>query len=232
MNYSLTGSPQAENLVRVDSMIMANAAGGAASIAANKELKRELGKMLLADPAGIVTYYIINKRIDGKAIFNPADKDDIRLIGAVANAFNEKRPSDPRTGFLKRLFVSNRPKNPTATGETRMANEVRAFDIKLYDNTGKQHSLLDLTSKGKVVVLNFTAYTADESPAFNVALNKVYEKYHQQGLEIFQVAFDRDEYAWKQVAKNLLDYRTQRRCRRRQGLERLQCRFAPRHFHL
>lgn len=206
LTYKLSGSPQAENLVRVDSMLLAAAAkGGVRSVTENTQLKRELGNMLLADPAGIVTYYIINKRVGGTPIFNPANKDDLRLIGAVANAFNEKRPSDPRSGYLRRLFISNRPKSPRATGgnDVPLAYEVRAFDIKLFDNTGKEHSLLDLTSKGKVVVLNFTAYSADESPAFNVALNKVYEKYHSQGLEIFQVAFDSDEYAWKQTAKNL-----------------------------
>ena len=54
-----------------------------------------------------------------------------------------------------------------------------------------------------MVLLNFTAYAAEESPAFNVALNKVYEKYHNQGFEIFQVSLDENEYAWKQTAKNL-----------------------------
>lgn len=34
-------------------------------------------------------------------------------------------------------------------------------------------------------------------------LNKVYEKYHPQGLEIYQVSVDENEYAWKQTAKNL-----------------------------
>jgi len=201
VNYSLTGSPQAENLVKVDSMLMAGASeGGVQALVSNSGLKRKLGEMLLADPAGIVTYYIINKRVDDTPIFNPANPDDLRLIGAVANAFNEKRPSDPRTGYLRRLFINNRP---ASKGEVRLANEVRAFDIKLYDNTGKQHSLLDLTSKGKIVVLNFTAYSAEKSPAFNLELNKVYEKYHSQGLEIFQVAFDDDEYTWKQTARNL-----------------------------
>lgn len=204
-NYTLAGSPQAENLVRVDSMLLAAAAkNGSAAVSTDAELKRELGKMIIADPAGIVTYYIINKSFAGKPLFNPAEKSDLRIIGAVANAFNERRPEDPRSGYLRRLYLGNRPKNSQSVdGEVPVANEVRAFDIKLFDNTGKEHSLLEETSKGKVVLLNFTAYTAEESPAFNVALNKVYEKYHSQGLEIFQVAFDADEYAWKQTAKNL-----------------------------
>ncbi len=205
-DYTLTGSAQAENLVRVDSLILAAAAkDGAAAVATNAELKRTFGNMIIADPAGIVTYYIINKSMGGKPLFNPADKGDLRIIGAVANAFNERRPTDPRNAYLRTLFLSNRPRTISAKSDSELpvAQEVRAFDIKLFDNTGKQHSLLDVTSKGGVVILNFTAYTADASPAFNVALNKVYEKYHSKGLEIFQVAFDDDEYAWKQTAKNL-----------------------------
>lgn len=204
-SHTLSGSPQAENLVRVDSMLVAAAKkGGASAVASDQDLKRSLGQMVIADPAGIVTYYIINKRVDGKPLFNPAVKEDLRIIGAVANAFSERRPDDPRTGYLRRLFLGNRPNiGRQNSGAYPEVTEVRAFDIKLFDNTGKEHSLIDLTSQGKVVLLNFTAYTAEESPAFNVALNKVYEKYHPQGLEIFQVAFDADEYAWKQTAKNL-----------------------------
>lgn len=201
--YTLSGSPQAENLVRVDSMLMAAAAqGGAASVSANQDLKRTLGQMIVADPSGIVAYYIINKSMGGQPIFNPSVKGDLRMIGAVANAFSERSPDDPRTGYLRRLFLGRRYRG--GSGEKMpVAQEVRAFDIKLFDNTGKEHSLLDVTSKGNVVLLNFTAYTAAESPAFNVELNKLYEKYRSRGFEIFQVAFDTDEYAWKQTAKNL-----------------------------
>ncbi len=205
INHNISGSPQAESLQKVDSLLRSAAVdGGVAAVTSNSDLKRLLGQMVLADPAGIVTYYIINKRIDNVPVFNPSVKEDLRIIGAVANAFAEKRKSDPRTSYLRRLFIDNRPKAPrVVSDDIPVANEVRAFDIRLFDNSGKEHSLLDLTSKGKVVILNFTAYTAEESPAFNVALNRVYEKYRSQGLEIFQVSFDSDEYAWKQTAKNL-----------------------------
>ena len=206
-NYVLTGSPQAENLVRVDSMIIAAASqGGVASVSTNQDLKRKLGEMIVADPSGIVAYYIINKSMGGQPIFNASVKSDLRMIGAVANAFSERRHDDPRTSYLRRLFLGSRNRGLGVQGSGEnlpVAQEVRAFDIKLFDNTGKEHSLLDVTSKGNVVLLNFTAYTAEESPIFNVELNKLYEKYHSQGFEIFQVAFDADEYAWKQTAKNL-----------------------------
>ena len=52
-------------------------------------------------------------------------------------------------------------------------------------------------------MLNFTIYSAEGSPAFNLDLAKVYEKRHNQGLEIYQVAVDNDEFQWKQSARNL-----------------------------
>lgn len=202
-NHILSGTPQAENLARVDSMLAASASQlGAQAVVTDLTLKRNLGQMLLADPAGIVTYYIVSKTIDGRPLFNPADRMDNRFIGAVANAFNEKRPNDPRTNYLKNLFISNR-KGSNGTTTSMEANLIGAFDINLFDNKGVKHSLLDLAKEGKVTLLNFTAYTTDWSPAFNIELHNLYQKYKDRGFEIYQVSLDDNEYAWKEAAKNL-----------------------------
>ncbi|MCI9285278.1 MAG: AhpC/TSA family protein [Muribaculaceae bacterium] len=203
-NHTLSGSPQAENLFRVDSLLSASASTmGVDGVVTDENLKRRLGQMLLADPAGIVTYYIISKKVDGKPLFNPSVQLDNRLIGAVANAFAEQRPSDPRTSYLRRLYLENRRNAGNLPSSQLVATEVGAFDIKLYDQKGREHSLLDISKQGKVALLNFTAYGAEWSPAFNIELNKVYEKYRDRGFEIYQVAVDTDEYAWKQTATNL-----------------------------
>ena len=83
-------------------------AKGAESALTDSELKRELAQTILADPSGIVAYYIISKQINGRYLFNPADRMDNRVIGAVANAYSEKRPDDPRTSYLKQLYLANR----------------------------------------------------------------------------------------------------------------------------
>ena len=36
-----------------------------------------------------------------------------------------------------------------------------------------------------------------------IKADKAYEKYHNSGLEIYQVGLDEDEFQWKQSAKNL-----------------------------
>ncbi|WP_286528578.1 TlpA disulfide reductase family protein [Duncaniella freteri] len=204
-NHTLSGTPQAVNLAKVDSMLTASAAHNGVNAVVNDEnMKRELGEMILADPSCVVSYYIISKSIGNMPLFNPSETFDHRIIGAVANSFNQFRPNDPRTKYLSKLYLSNRkPSQIKAEGPKIEAKLIKAFEIELFDHTGKKHSLLELTESGRPVILSFTAYAAEWSPAFNVELNKVYEKYHPQGLEIYQVSVDENEYAWKQTAKNL-----------------------------
>ena len=131
VNHSLSGTPQAENLVRVDSLLRAEvSSAGAQAVTANASLKRELGKMILADPAGIVPYYIISKRVGGQPLFNPVVKEDLRIIGAVANAFNEQRPSDPRNqarSMRKTWPMPTRSGPLTSTSSTMKARNTRCL---------------------------------------------------------------------------------------------------------
>lgn len=199
--YLISGSQSADMLMAADRKVMDAAKNGVA-IASDSALKRELGNLLLGNPSGIVSYYIINKRVQGIPLFNPANKADLRVIGAVANAYSQFRPNDPRTRYLTNLFLSNKASfsNPT---DTIAANEIKLIDIDLFDNTGKRQRLEKTAENNRLVILNFTAYTAEFSPALNVILNKLYEKYHSNGLEIFQVSVDADEFQWRQSAKNL-----------------------------
>lgn len=202
--YTLAGSPEAEKLMQVDKKLMAVVSkGGVSAIANDSLLKRELGDVLLGNPSDIVSYYIISKKIGGVPLFNPADKRDLRIIGAVANAYNQYRPNDPRTNYLRNLFISNRTIAPNTPRDTIVANEIQLIDINLYDEQGKSHSLKDVASKGKVVLLNFTVYDSEQSPAFNRQLHSLYEKYRDRGFEIYQVSVDNDEFQWKQSARNL-----------------------------
>ena len=52
--------------------------------------------------------------------------------------------------------------------------------------------------KGQVVLLDFHIFAAKESPARILLLRELYNKYHAQGLEIYQVSIDPDEHFWKQ----------------------------------
>ena len=201
--YSLKGSPSAEMMMTIDQKVAAAAKkGGEQSIATDSILKRELSNMILGDEIGLVSYYIINKRVGNTLIFDPTNKNDVRIIGAVANKFNEKRPNDPRTLSLKKIFLDNRRVSTIDSDITFNVAETSLFEISLYDNKGVKHSLIETASKGKVTLLNFTIYEAKASPAFNIELNKIYEA-HKNDIEIFQVSVDDNEGAWKDAADNL-----------------------------
>lgn len=205
-DFCISGSESAELMMTVNAKVMSVAREkGEAAIATDSVLKREVGTMLLNDPSGIVAYYIINKKVGKTSLYDVNNKSDLRIIGAVANAFSEKRPNDPRTAYLKALYLSNRAGQSSLStpSDTVYVSESPLIDISLSDYTGTVHSLKELAEEGKVIVLNFTLYGAEQSPAYNIELAKIYDKRKSAGLEIYQVSVDQDEFMWKQTAKNL-----------------------------
>ena len=75
------------------------------------------------------------------------------------------------------------------------------IEIELPDYQGHDQKLSDL--KGKVVLLDFTAYKTDYSPNYNLLLRTLYNKYAEQGFTIYQVSVDNDESYWLNTATNL-----------------------------
>lgn len=201
--YELTGTQLAEKMLQVDNSIakFQKANPGAA---ADSLLKRKLSETILADSTGIIAYYLINKTIGGKPMYDPANRSDLRIIGAIANKFASLFPNDPRTGVLTERFIAGRK----SSGQSIVTSEIQApeislFEIELFDNKGQKQSLEQTADKNTLVVLSFTTYDLESSPAYNVILNNIYEKNHANGLQIYQVGFDGNEVDWHEAAANL-----------------------------
>ena len=204
-DYTLAGSDNAVKMMNIDRQAAAFAKKGDTSSDAFNKWKDELSRNLVKDPAGIVSFYLINKFIGDKPLFDPLDKKDFKIIGAVTNAFANFRPNDPRTGYMVdnfKLGLSQR-RSENAPRDTLVATEASLIDIKLQDYTGTTHSLEQVAQKNRLVLLNFTVYQAEFSPVFNKLLNDIYTKYKSRGLEIYQVSLDTDNVFWSQAAKNL-----------------------------
>ena len=201
-DYTLAGSPHADQVMKIDKEAMRFAGGKTEGL---QSWKDELSKLIVADPSGIVAYYTINKYIDGKPLFDPMNDNDLRIIGAVANAFNSFRPDDPRTEYLVNLLLDGqrRRRSTTAPTDTVYADVASLIDVKLQDYNGKEYSLSKVAADHRVVLLDFTAYALDISPQLNKLLNDIYQNYHSRGLEIYQVSVDQDNVAWRQAAQNL-----------------------------
>ena len=67
-------------------------------------------------------------------------------------------------------------------------------EISMPDMYGNNQSLSAL--EGKVILLHFWSAAVGNSNTFNADLKKVYEKYHNQGFEIYQVAIDSSKALW------------------------------------
>ena len=77
------------------------------------------------------------------------------------------------------------------------------FEIELPDLHGNIIKLSDAVQKGNIILLDFTSYQSSFSPAHNMNLGEIYEKYHSQGVDIFQVSLDADLHLWQNAAANI-----------------------------
>ena len=80
--------------------------------------------------------------------------------------------------------------------------EITFLDIELPDLYSTPIKLSEI-SKGRPVIVNFTAYQAEWSPALNMELNRLYTKYKDNGLLIYQISLDADKHFWMNAASNL-----------------------------
>ncbi|MCM1293778.1 MAG: AhpC/TSA family protein [Bacteroides sp.] len=204
-SYTLSGSDEADRMQQLNDMIAKVIADqGEQAITYDPELRRNLANYILANPSGIAAYYTIFRRVGDTPLFNPADRADLRMIGAVANAFSSKRPDDPRTPYLAQYYLQGRRNaGYKIQADTIVATEMQLPEIELLDRNGVSRSLTEAASKGNVVILNFTGYTAEWSPSLNLELAKIYRENKSKGLEIYQIAFDEDEFDWRTAAANV-----------------------------
>ncbi len=171
------------------------------------EYKAEISKLILGNPAGAAAYYAVFQKINDQLIFNPYDKKDYAMYGAVATSWDRFYPETPRSKHLHDFVVNalktrrQEEKQAALFENAQVVSSVNMPDIELADVGGAKVSLSSL--KGKTVVLDFTVYNSQFSPKHNIDLKKVYDKYRSSGFEIYQISLDSDEHFWKNAANNL-----------------------------
>jgi len=169
------------------------------------EYKTEAKNCIFTNPASASAYFALFQQINGLLIFDPYDKTDSKAYGAVANNWNQRYLNAPRTKHLVQLFTSALAVMRGEQNRLADANTVESkdyFDVSLPSVDGKVYRLSE-TGKDKVVLVEFISYEMKESPAHNRQLAKLYEKYRNQGFQIYQISLDTDEHFWKNAAVNL-----------------------------
>ena len=165
------------------------------------EVKRNY---IYKEPYKAYAYFALFQAIGNYLIFNPRNnKDDIKAFAAVATSWDTYYPHAERGQNLHNIAIEGmknqrivESQNADIQVDASKVQEAGVLDIALLDNKGVQRHLTDL--KGQVVLLDFHIFAMDDSPARIITLRELYNKYHAQGLEIFQVSLDPDEHFWKQ----------------------------------
>lgn len=169
--------------------------------------KKEISNLIIGNPSSAAAYYAVFQKINDYLIFDPYDKKDYPMFGAVATSWNRYYPETERTTHLYNFTVNalqtrrQLEKQEELFQNITVETESGLPDISLPGVNGERNSLSSL--KGKVVLLDFVVYSADFSPKHNIDLNSLYQRYNSRGFEIYQVSFDSNEHFWKTSADNL-----------------------------
>ena len=160
-------------------------------------------KYIFPTPGKSYAYFALFQTLGDMLLFNPrSNKDDIKVYAAVATSWDTYYPHAERGQNLHNIAIEGMRNQriveakENQTIEASRVQEAGVLDIELTDNKGQVRHLTDL--KGKVVLLDFHVFAMEESPARILTLRELYNKYHAQGLEVFQVSLDSDEHFWKQ----------------------------------
>ncbi len=136
-------------------------------------------------------------------IFDPqSKKEDVQAYAAVATSWDTYHPGSERGTNLHNIAIEGMKNvrilqaEQNQTIDASKINDAGVIEVALPDRNGKTRKLTSL--KGKVVLLDFHVFASKGSTERIMRLRDLYNKYHAQGLEIFQVSLDPDEHFWKE----------------------------------
>lgn len=223
--FTVAGSPVNDQLREVDALVQLTASqiGGlekkhkSASIddmtflsqldSVLNDYKKKISSLILGNPGGAAAYYAVFQKINNYLIFDPYNKQDYPMFGAVATSWDRYYPDTERTRHLYEFTMNALKTRRRQEQQEKLLQSAPVErgtglpDINLQKVDGSKVALSSL--KGRVVLLDFVVYNSDFSPKHNMDLNRIYQQYKSKGLEIYQISFDSDKHFWKISASNL-----------------------------
>ena len=161
---------------------------------------------IFKEPMKAYAYFALFQTIalgyENALVFNPrSNEDDVKVFAAVATSWDTYYPKAERGLNLHNIAIEGLKNIRIMKAEQQQTVDpskveyTGVIDIALPDNKGNIRKLSSL--KGKVVMLDFHLFATNESTARIMQLRELYNKYHAQGFEIYQVSIDPDEHFWK-----------------------------------
>lgn len=168
--------------------------------------KTYANNLILGNPSSAAAYYAVFQKIDDYLIFDPYDKKDYPMFGAVATSWNRFYPETQRTKHLydftmNALRARKQHEKQSSLMDNVTLTESQLPDISLLNVKGQTTKISSF--KGNYVLLDFTAYKSEFSLRHNEIINRTYNKYKSKGLVVYQISFDSDVHFWKNVSVDL-----------------------------
>src|SRR5574344_74826 len=167
--------------------------------------ERMKNEFIFTNPSSSAAYFAVCQSITDLGgtfmLFNPlTDRKDVKCYATVATAWDNAYHDAPQTQQLCNMAIKGMentasPRETIINVDEDKVSETGIIDINLPDIYGKMHSIRDL--KGKVALIDFTMYDAKESAERTRLMRTLYDKYHAQGFEIYQISLDKDIHYWK-----------------------------------
>lgn len=221
--YEVSGSEDCQRIKEL-SLMQSSLQAQVNAIARNPELGAQavadsVSRIVEAYKTRVKTEYIFNAPMKASSyfalfqtiyaggqpvlLFNPrTSEQDIKVFGAVATSWDTFYPNEKRGENLHNIAIEGmkdvrylRSQQQAEEIEASKVNTSGILDFTLTDNTGAARSLSSL--KGNVVLLDFHLFADQNSMKRIMSLRELYNKYHAQGFQIYQVAIDGDEHFWK-----------------------------------
>ena len=161
--------------------------------------KQSVIKEIYSHPNSMTNITLLYQRFPG----------DIPVFGAGTDYMMFQRVYDSLRVFYPNSIYISRLKdeidyrlNLDAFNE-RLQNvpEVSFPDILLPDVKSERQSLVEV-SKDRVIILSFWTIADLNQKMINLDMIELYKKYHDRGLEIYQVSVDIDKTAWAMAVKD------------------------------
>lgn len=152
-------------------------------------------KHLYSNPHSLTNIFLLYHKMPGELpLFG--DMRDMLLFKRVYDSLSV---TYPESVYLNPLLdeITLRERSDAISSKLLDASEVGFPNIKLPDLKSKTRSLSDLS--GKTILLIFWSVTDVNQKLFNRELLTLYDKYSNNGLEIYQVCVDADKTAWAKV---------------------------------
>ena len=215
-NYQISGSTESESMQSVYTLLTVGAANLAdlskqymesADDQARKdittqylkryyEIKREHIGFVVRNASSLAGLYALYQRLPGdEVLFN--GESDIVYYRMVADSMSNTYPSSKYLAALNRdIATFDKTMQLGSELAEKLANPTGFPPIKLPNLYGEKVALEEVVAENRATLVYFWRADLQNAASLNADLKTIYEEYHQQGFEVYQISLDTSKPNW------------------------------------